>query len=103
MAPAHPLGDLTVNELLVRYLRHCENYYRQGDGTPAGRAEQGRRAADDADVEALLKQRVEVASRPGLSNYRCVLLPVVRRRRAGAPTPWGDERVGRGGTRPARG
>jgi integrase len=36
--PAGPLGDLTINELLVRYLRHCDQYYRNADGTPTGQA-----------------------------------------------------------------
>src|SRR5262249_25462077 len=35
---AGPLGDLTINELLVRYLRHCDQYYRAADGTPTGQA-----------------------------------------------------------------
>src|SRR5947209_6367554 len=39
---AGPLGDLTVNELLVRYLRHCDGYYRNADGSPTGQAEQAR-------------------------------------------------------------
>ena len=42
--PAGPLGDLTVNELLVRYLRHCASYYRHADGAPTGQAEQVRYA-----------------------------------------------------------
>jgi hypothetical protein len=42
--PAGPLGDLTVNELLVRYLRHCDGYYRRADGSPTGQAEQVRYA-----------------------------------------------------------
>jgi integrase len=35
---AGPLGDLTINELLVPYLRHCDEYYRAADGTPTGQA-----------------------------------------------------------------
>jgi hypothetical protein len=35
---AEPVADLTVNELLVRYLRHCDQYYRNADGTPTGQA-----------------------------------------------------------------
>src|SRR3954471_24984944 len=37
-----PLGqtsDLTINELLVRYLHHCDEYYRAADGTPTGQAD----------------------------------------------------------------
>src|SRR5215207_8432190 len=37
--PGHPIGDVSVNELLVRYLRHCDQYYRAADGTPTGQAE----------------------------------------------------------------
>ena len=33
------LGDLTVNELLVQYLRHCDQFYRNADGTPTGHAD----------------------------------------------------------------
>src|SRR4051812_12920147 len=33
------LEDLTINELLVRYLGHCETYYRSIDGVPTGQAE----------------------------------------------------------------
>jgi integrase len=33
-----PLGDVTINELLVRYLRHCDAYYRHADGTPTRQA-----------------------------------------------------------------
>src|SRR5688500_17963985 len=36
--PAGPVGDLTINELLVRYLRHCDGSYRNADGTPTGQA-----------------------------------------------------------------
>ena len=37
--PSGPIGDITVNELLVRYLRHCDRYSRAGDGTSAGQAD----------------------------------------------------------------
>lgn len=30
------LADLTINELLVRYLRHCDECYRNADGSPTG-------------------------------------------------------------------
>jgi integrase len=36
--PTGPVGDLTINELLVRYLRHCDAYYRHADGRPTGQA-----------------------------------------------------------------
>jgi integrase len=35
-----PLCDLTINELLVGYLRHCDSYYCRTDGSPTGQAEQ---------------------------------------------------------------
>lgn len=35
-----PAGtDLTINEMLVRYIGHCDEYYRRSDGTPTGEAE----------------------------------------------------------------
>jgi integrase len=36
--PDGPLSDLTINELLVRYLHHCDQYYRNTDGSPTGQA-----------------------------------------------------------------
>ena len=36
--PSGPVGHLTINELLVRYLRHCDEQYRNADGTPTGQA-----------------------------------------------------------------
>src|SRR5262245_34343605 len=33
-----PGNDLTINELLVRYMRFCEGYYRSAEGTPTGQA-----------------------------------------------------------------
>jgi hypothetical protein len=36
---AGTIGDVTINELLVRYLRHCDRYYRAADGTPTGQEE----------------------------------------------------------------
>jgi integrase len=42
--PSYPLADLTINELLVRYLRHCDAYYRRADGTQTGQADQVRYA-----------------------------------------------------------
>jgi len=32
-------NDLTVNELLVGYIRHCDEYYRRTDGTPTSEAD----------------------------------------------------------------
>jgi integrase len=42
--PSGPTGDITINELLVRYLRHCDQYYRSLDGTPTRQAESVRDA-----------------------------------------------------------
>ena len=32
-------GDLTINELLVGYIRHCDEYYRRADGTKTSEAD----------------------------------------------------------------
>ncbi len=37
--PRSKFLDLTINELLVRYLNHCEVYYRRPDGTPTTEAD----------------------------------------------------------------
>jgi integrase len=36
--PSRAAADLTVNELLVTYLRHADGYYIHPDGTPTGEA-----------------------------------------------------------------
>lgn len=36
--PLRAASDLTVNELLVAYLRHADGYYVHPDGTPTGEA-----------------------------------------------------------------
>lgn len=37
--PVAPVDELTITELLSRYLRHAESYYRRPDGTSTGTAE----------------------------------------------------------------
>lgn len=66
---AGPLGDLTINELLVRYLRHCDGYYRNADGTPTGQA---------AGVRFALRHLMTMYGHTQASDFGLLALKAVR-------------------------